>query len=518
MTQEEIDRILAGYEEMNKALRESLELRNISPASRQEETPPVGVEPQVDPVVLQQSVETIEQFGESTEGLEENDIVAFALELQAGFEREQRLAWVAQILPIQTLDDLDFGALYDRIKQRGGAPAQLASIRNKAPDESIEEFEQRVVEEFLGQGNNLLSRTVLESWAAQSGMLERQTKIETPHGDVYSWQIDEIAQTSPSLIGFEIDLIGLAREHGIDPAAAASLYENALELGQIDGFLDTRPAQVVNRRGRGGSGEAESLIDTKAEGDLFEEYKAGMGLYASDAIFAQIHAIDPDLAAKLWDPDSAYTTVSRDEWVKVQDIVTRMNPNVSGWRNTTAAWMEKGWEGNAGDGGDGGGVVINKGQVRESLRQLAQNWNLGNISDAELESLVGGFVSESIARVRRQAPHPSDIIREVEAGGGNEITDTPSAQEFLRQTDRYKDLYGRKSAGESEEEYAFRFQSAAQGFLGDIGSNMGFEQAGMRTGDVQTTIGQAAVSPESAGSSTFLGRMARTAEVVRGMT
>ena len=478
-------------------------------------------EPSVDPVALETAREGLDQAGASTEGMEENVLLAEWAKTQATIARQEKLRWVIQFLPEITFDDLNFGALYDRIRQRGGDVGELGNYRNKGPEESNEEFEQRVVEEFFAQGPHIQQRVVLESWAAVEGLVQRAEKIETPHGDVHASEIQDIAELNPLLAGFEVDLIGLAREQGVDPRAAASLYSNALQLGLIDGFRGTEVRTTAAGYGLGQTGnrferrETIDTIDTRMEGDLLRDYKTGFDLYNSDAIFATLHVIDPDLAAKLADPESAYTAVTRDEWNQVRDILGTMNPESTGWKNTTFSWMERGWEGLAGDGTQGNGTIINKGAVRENLRQLSQSWNLGNVSDSELESLVSGFVSESLSKLRSQAPHP---LVAVPAGGENEITDTPSEQEYLRQTDRYKDLYGRKSQAESEEEYAYRFTSAAQGFLGDIGSNMGFEHAGMRTGDIQTTLGQAAFSPEAQTSSTFLERMARTAEVVRGMT
>lgn len=425
--------------------------------------------------------------------------------------RLQKLAWIGQMLGVDVSSELDFADLYQRMVARGGALASGLNLRNRGPDESLEEFMQRVVTDELIKGPILGNLVVVEGWAVAQGILARQSKTETPFGDVYAWQIDELT-SFPALRGFEVDVVGIAREQGVDPLAAGDLLQTAIETGLVEPFGPGRtPTGTEAREGPGG--QTLQPYQPRAQGDLLKDYAEGMAMYQGDAYFAKLHAVNPQLAAKVADPELAYTAITREEREQMQEVLQTITPATIGFRQATAQWFTQLW-GGVGAGGGGGGESIPRGQVRESLLQLSQAWNLGPMSDGELENLVSSFVQKSVSEIRANRPHPLDQV----ATGGVGVTDTPTAQEFLRTTDRYRELYGRKSTGEAEEEYAYRFKSAAEGFLGNVGDNMAFEQAGMRTGDVQTTLGVASFSPEAQRSSTFLGRMAQTAETVRNFT
>lgn len=419
---------------------------------------------------------------------------------------------VGSVLTVGT-EGLDYGILYDELWNQGGDIAKALHQSQMESGETVAEFEKRVViAQLVGQGLTAGNKAALEQYGIRQNVMGRRTMVESASGPIYSDEIDLVESRGAELAGFGANIIGLARNAGIDPLAAADAYIIGVREGTINGFErahwagGTAPRSAVVG-GTGADSADYGNILTKPVGDLLTAYEEGLTLYNRDPIFGMIHAMDPALAARV--AEFNYRP-SRDETIQIQNIITDISPDVEGYLPSTLDYFA-----GLAAGAGGGGVIAHQGDEREAVRTLAQAWNLGPMSDDQLNTVVSSFLEERIAAANEAAFHP---LKPVSTESGASVIEGPSREEALRMTAQYKGLYGNKSEGENEIDYANRFTNATTRFLGDIGDNMEFEQAGMRTGDVQTSIGQATVSQEAQGSSVFLNRMARAAKIVQGMT
>ena len=129
--------------------------------------------------------------------------------------------------------------------------------------------------------------------------------------------------------------------------------------------------------------------------------------------------------------------------------------------------------------------------VREQVTELWQNLFLTNPSD----EIVGAFQDELSKAISSSDPEQN-------------IDVTARIQAWLKGQPAYNEMYGNKPAGLSESEYQSQFVAGAQSMLGAQATADEAVQAGMRSGDYQTTIGQIAGQKSSLDNSTFQERLA----------
>lgn len=92
------------------------------------------------------------------------------------------------------------------------------------------------------------------------------------------------------------------------------------------------------------------------------------------------------------------------------------------------------------------------------------------------------------------------------------------ARKFARNDPRYDDLYGQRPENVTEEQYQGQFEAAQRSMLGaEVAGNVP-KHTGMRSGKYQTTVGAAAGTEEAWDNSTFMGRLARAADIVGANT
>ena len=164
--------------------------------------------------------------------------------------------------------------------------------------------------------------------------------------------------------------------------------------------------------------------------------------------------------------------------------------------------------------------------LKEAQLNLYSHWFGDDPSDADLSR----FVSVVDNALRDQALTESRSQRknvfalEDEIGGRNVIsTVTPDPNALLleqaRRDPRYRAYFGKRKAGETEDEYIGRFTMAASETFGtEAAQNKEARLAGQQTGDVSTTLGQLLFSKESARSETFVNKAARLARMIERMT
>lgn len=299
-------------------------------------------------------------------------------------------------------------------------------------------------------------------------------------------------------------------------AALAAASDNT----QIeDRTMETRKVNR-GRFGPDGEGDPKKLVlanqafNAKGTTELTKlglKFNEGMWMYGGSTGLAYLHALDPQLAARL-------ASTPHQNWSDID--VTKANGHfVHG--NLVGADTQLAAQGFAtGDkllvdvatkanglktSGGGSGSIRQQAdpvQLRQAAKDLYVQMFFKDPSAGELDQFTAQVQAGIGAAPTSQSVSPEARI-----------------QQTLEGTQQYQDLYHSKPAGVSDADYRQQFQAAAQSQLGNVAPAGEAIRSGMRTGDYQTTVGAAANQAMVSGNnSTFLGRLAQTAALVNEMT
>lgn len=141
--------------------------------------------------------------------------------------------------------------------------------------------------------------------------------------------------------------------------------------------------------------------------------------------------------------------------------------------------------------------------VQENLRQL---WV--SIFRTEPSAEVQQAFAGELNRVLANAP----IEQSIDV--------TARIQQFIRSQPLYEQMYGNKPSGVTEQEWQAQVLGAVSSILGADVVSEDAVQAGMRApgSNYQVAVGAAAMSPEAKENSTWLGRLARAAQIFEEQT
>lgn len=304
------------------------------------------------------------------------------------------------------------------------------------------------------------------------------------------------------------DRIGL--EDGTGQVAWQPLAAIAKALGytteSATGFNPNQMAKADPRHA-GPDGESPNMPYMTGQAYRLQQaavrYQEALKQYGNTGL-AFLATFDPALASRL-------ATTNFDDWA-AEDKLTANNWLIrGGWASENTNLGEMGYStqgtpladlATKGNGGLGSGSEPERQlpdpvQMRQAARDLYMALYLTEPSDEQLS----GFVST--------------VMGQVKGAADNQTIDVGARLRDLIENDgAHRELYGAMPGGMTESEYQQQFRSGARSMVGDEAVDPGLIQSGMRTGDYQTTVGQAAVSKKAWGNSTFLGRLATAAQVV----
>lgn len=247
--------------------------------------------------------------------------------------------------------------------------------------------------------------------------------------------------------------------------------------------------------------QARTVSLTQRLNNLGLKFKEGQYIYAGNDLLAYMHALDPSLAAKLsGNPKS----LAPQDMYKAQQLIIDGKFNQEqlakmGYYSTALAeWYdEKGYS----DRGGGGGGPTRMIADQDALRQAAIEMYRAMFAQDPTDQDVKKLMDAANGAVASAAPNQSiDVQAKIKAQ--------------LQKDSKYKELYGNRPGGMTEEEYQGQFRGGAASLLGEEAADPSAIQSGMRTGDYQTTIGRVASSEKAWGNSRFLGRLAEAAALV----
>ena len=248
---------------------------------------------------------------------------------------------------------------------------------------------------------------------------------------------------------------------------------------------------------------------------LARSYEAGVQLYEGDDRLAYIHVLDPALAEKM---NASGGDITKMSWQDAEQLgsLTRAGgfsslDEFAGGMNALGMGEATGYDQMsqyikslearlaAGGGGDSGRIRMKPDpvQLRQSAKDLYMSLYLEEPDDATLDS----FAAQVSAAV---AAAPDDVSVSVDA----------AVREAVEADPKHDQYYGNKPSGMMDMEFQGMHRSAQQSMLGaELAGNQP-ARVGMQQGAYQTTVGAAMGTAEAWDNSTFMGRLAKAAQVV----
>lgn len=234
-------------------------------------------------------------------------------------------------------------------------------------------------------------------------------------------------------------------------------------------------------------------------------------LHSGRANGDQLYAIDQKFANARYDMEAA-TARSRNR-IAASRARARY---VQAWEN----YYSRGGGGGRRGGGGGGGTVVkavaklpSEEDVKNSMTTLFRSWFRRDPTDGEVagvKKMLDGVII-----------HEANQAANAQAYGGSYTESDKEALilDHLRKSPEYQKLFAGKSGGETEEEYAGRFeQSAAELFGREMAQNDDAVRAGMLESTEQTTLGYLAGTKAANDSSSFQERLSQAARIIAEMT
>jgi hypothetical protein len=261
------------------------------------------------------------------------------------------------------------------------------------------------------------------------------------------------------------------------------------------------------------TGEIMSDV-TSQEGvqTVMDRYRRGFERY-NDIGLAMVHSVDVGLAARIAATGGDPSKLSVEDETRTWAIIRRTSgEQAESWLDLAPesplslfrAFSADRMGGASGGGGGGGRVrpLLDKDAVKQQYAQMMQGLLLVDPDDAEMDQFAANLQAKLDA-----------------AEEGQQFDVSAKIMDFVKGQARYQELYGAKPAGMADEEYMGMFRAAESDMLGGEAAATQSLEAGLRTGQYQSTVGSIFGEKKfQLGNSRLAGRLAEAANVFQANT
>lgn len=309
-----------------------------------------------------------------------------------------------------------------------------------------------------------------------------------------------------STTGIDVNAAGEPVGSSSDRNAAGDLVGSA--AAQAAPGLQGPPVPLdYGQIGMWGEGLTTGQIEGElTPGMLWGKYNAAFEQYGSELV-AMVALSSVDLAGRLHaDPYS----LTGEEMLEVDRLIG----GYSQWMDMPGTGAQASWIRDRLSGASST-VRVDSAGAMEAARTLAANWNMPTLSDGLLRRIATGQEQSSLSAIKAQLGNPFQPSL-----GGPVAVEMPSdhaaAARALRGTAEYGSLFANMRSGESEEQYAQRFDAAVSRFMMD--SDPELARTGMRSGSPLTVGQNAMFTGDAFDNSAFMGRLTRLGNAFKEAT
>lgn len=348
----------------------------------------------------------------------------------------------------------------------------------------------------------------------------------------------EALSTASSVYGIDVRefprLVNLAKKLGLTDATGNPAWQVLAALQKSN--PPTKKSVNIT------AGQSVEITDTSSLEAQAESYSEGIELYGSPTL-AFLHATDPEMAERL--AASAKTGQPGDKRDLRKAEQAMLN---AGWDPQALASMGLAVDsidtaltdianasGNPEDRPTVTATLPDEATVNEAMRALWTAWFPGmEPSEDQMDDFRVSVEGAILEEARAQGSQMADLLEQKGGDAGWDLDDDgildhnlvvnrpvdwqSRMQQEARKTPEYQRLYGNKPTGMAESEYQEQFRSGWTDIRGQEAADPAALQAGMQSGDYQTTVGAASMDPGALNNSTFMGRLARAATIVSANT
>jgi hypothetical protein len=238
---------------------------------------------------------------------------------------------------------------------------------------------------------------------------------------------------------------------------------------------------------------------------LTQGYKQNLKKYGDPSV-AFLASLDQGLADRIMATGGDSSKLSNDDALLAQQYMLNGQ-----WSSDAMAKM--GYAGGSGldafmqrlaGAGDSGGAIRQRPDpdaLRQDVKDFWRKWFRDEPSAKLVDEMAGNLMKAVMSSPKDQ-----------------QVDVTAQLRKLIEGTGQYQELYGKKQAGQTEEQYQQQFVDAASSMMGNEAPDQGAITAGMKTGQYQTTVGATAASARAWQNSQFLGRLAQAAQIVNDQT
>lgn len=256
--------------------------------------------------------------------------------------------------------------------------------------------------------------------------------------------------------------------------------------------------------------------------DVFDRFTQGIGMYGNIESLAMLHAVNPGLAARLWESNGDVQKIDPTDVNLAGYYLGKALPGSGSSGDAMSSglvvlgYSEAGGDAFVGDvlkqvdyfrnpekyapdDGSGSGrtrMVPDRMAIEQNARDTMEILYPTAASDEDVQAITDRVMQEAAAAPLDQEVNLASRVRQ-----------------YVEELPQYGEFYGNKPGGVTDSQYQNVMMSGAESMLG---AEAGLTQSGalgMKSGKYQTAVGAAAGTSAAFDNSTFMGRLAQAAQV-----
>jgi hypothetical protein len=255
--------------------------------------------------------------------------------------------------------------------------------------------------------------------------------------------------------------------------------------------------------------------------EVFDRFGAGLEMYGSIESLAMLHAVNPGLAARIWESDGNPQKVSAEDKNLMGYYLSKAVPGAGSSGDALGAALVTMGYGEAGGDAFAIDLVKNVDVVRNPEKYAEDDDSSG-----PKRVIPDRMAVEQNARDTMEILYPTaaneEDVRAITDRVMNEYASAPDEQQvnvearirqYVEELPQYGEFYGNKPGGVTESQYKNVMTAGSRSMLGNEGDLTQAGALGMKSGKYQTAVGAAMGTSAAYDNSTFMGRLAQAAQI-----
>ena len=266
--------------------------------------------------------------------------------------------------------------------------------------------------------------------------------------------------------------------------------------------------------------QADGAVGNSNLREVFDRFGAGIEMYGNIESLAMLHAVNPGLAARLWESNGDVQKVSATDKNLAGYYLSKAVPGAGSSGDAMGAALVSMGYGEA--GGDAFVIdVVGNVDVVRNPEKYAPDDGSGRTRIVPDRMAVEQNARDTMEILYPTAANDEDV-RAITERVMNDAATAPDDQDinlesrirqYVEELPQYGEFYGNKPGGVTEGQYKNVMTAGSRSMLGNEGDLTQAGALGMKSGKYQTAVGAAIGTSAAYDNSTFMGRLAQAAQI-----